>query len=237
MFVVVNKKGFAVICMSVLAVGLGIGGVINLLPSKQTFGNDGVKTVVIDAGHGGVDGGAVGYSGTVESDINFEIAKKVEEILATNGINVVMTRETKDGVKSKNEKWDKISDMKLRRKIVEDANADLFVSIHMNHFSDKNVHGLHIFYSSNSPEIKDFAEELQRKISDVTGAKANAVMTADKRIYLMKNSPCPAILVECGFLSNPDEEKKLKNEEYRSEIAWGIAESVETFFEDLIKNS
>lgn len=120
----------------------------------------------------------------------------------------------------------KRSDMNKRKKIVKESGADLFVSIHMNSFSDAQVNGLHIFYDKQHPEIEELAKNIQDGIGEVTGAKVHAVKTADERLFLMKNPPIPSILIECGFLSNPEEEKKLTDEEYQSKIAWAIADVI-----------
>lgn len=109
-------------------------------------------------------------------------------------------------------------------------NADLFISIHMNSFENKSANGLHIFYSENHKEIEPLAKEIQNRIAKITGAKTHAVKYAEKSLFLMKNPPIPAILIECGFISNPEEEKKLNDEEYRSKIAWAIGEAIEKYY-------
>ena len=116
------------------------------------------------------------------------------------------------------------------------SNADLFVSIHMNYFPGKSIHGLRVFYTANHEEIKPLAEQIQNKMSEITGAKTTAVKTADKTLFLMKNPPVPAILVECGFLSNIDEEKKLNDDDYQSRLAWAIADAIEKYYKENDKN-
>ena len=190
-------------------------------------------TVLLDAGHGEPDGGTTGYSGTVEKDINLSIAQKTREILEGKGIRVLMTRETDSGLQDENAltiREMKVSDMNRRLEIMKNSNADLFISIHMNSFPQKNVSGLRIFYSKAYEEIKPLAEEIQKEISRISGAKSYAVKTADEKLFLMKNPPMPAILAECGFLSNPDEEKHLNDEEYQSKIAWAMARAVEKYY-------
>ena len=124
----------------------------------------------------------------------------------------------------------KIEDMKKRRAIMKKSNADLFISIHMNSFKNGSASGLRVFYSENFDEIKPLAESIQLRMADVTGAKTAAVKTADKSLFLMKNPPLPSILVECGFLSNPEEEQKLTSGEYQSRLAWAIADAVEKYY-------
>lgn len=123
----------------------------------------------------------------------------------------------------------KVSDMRKRQEIIKNSGADLFLSIHMNSFTDSRVNGLHIFYDKAHPEIEETAKKIQDSIGKVTGAPTHAVKTADERLFLMKNPPVPAILIECGFLSNPEEEKKLTDDDYQAKIAWAIASSVENY--------
>ena len=227
---IIGKKMLFGICAFVMVMAT-IGGML----IKNVNANDKLR-IVVDAGHGKPDGGAVGVSGVEEKDINLAIAKKLCEVLQNKGIEVIMTRDDDDGI------WDndddsirkkKVSDMHNRKKIMEDSKADLFISIHMNSFSDTTANGLHIFYDKAHPEAEELANLIQDGIADITGAKTHTVKTADTRLFLMKNPPMPAILVECGFISNKKEEEKLKNDEYQSKIAWSIAESVEKYYQIL----
>ncbi len=186
----------------------------------------------MSAPHGEPDGGAVGISGTLEKDINLAIVQKLREILESKGTEVILTREGDSGIFDSDagtihEK--KVSDMNNRIKIIKNSGADLMISIHMNSFSDSSASGLHIFYDKAHPEAEEVARRVQDAISEITGAPTHAVKTADEKLFLMKNTSVPTILVECGFLSNPDEETKLNNEEYQSKIAWAIAKSVEDY--------
>ncbi|MEE0944512.1 MAG: N-acetylmuramoyl-L-alanine amidase [Clostridia bacterium] len=235
MYLVINRKKCLIICTIFLAVGLFFGGVVGIIPDKKTFGIEGGELkVVVDAGHGLPDGGAVGVNGSVEAELNLDIAKKVSEILENKGITVIMTRTENDGIKEKEkESWNKVDDMRLRLKTVKESDADLFISIHMNHFPTKDVNGLRLFYAANHKEIKTLGENIQSKMADITGAKVTAVRAADKSLFLMKSPPMPAILIECGFLSNPSEEKKLNDEEYRAKIAWAIADTIAKHYLDL----
>ena len=199
-----------------------------------TFGaaDDEIK-IIVDAGHGAPDGGAVGISGTVEKDINLAIAMKLSEVLEGKGFTVIMTRTGDNGIydrESDTIREMKRSDMNARLSIMKNSGADLFVSIHMNSFTQKSANGLHVFYASNHPEVKTLAEEIQSGISEVTAAATHAVKTADERLFLMKKPPVPAVLVECGFLSNPQEEERLKDEDYQSRLAWAIADAIEKYY-------
>ena len=124
----------------------------------------------------------------------------------------------------------KRDDMNKRLNIVKNSGASLFISIHMNSFVNTSAHGLHIFYSKKHEYIKPLAENIQMRISEITGAKTHTVTTADETLFLMINPPVPAILAECGFLSNAEEEEKLNDEDYRSRLAWAIAEAVDDYY-------
>ena len=228
--IVIGKKTLIIFSLSVITAVFFTFGILDF--TKNVFGNK-TFSVIIDAGHGDPDGGAVGAKGTLEKDINLAISLKIEEVLNAKGIKVIMTRtgdsgpfQTRDG--SLREK--KREDMNTRLSIMKKSGADLFVSIHMNSFPDKKTQGLHVFYSQNHEDIKPLAENIQARISEITGATTHAVKTADKSLFLMKNPPIPSILVEYGFISNPEEEKKLNDEDYQSRIAWAIAEEIENFF-------
>lgn len=186
-------------------------------------------TVVVDAGHGEPDGGAIGVNGTLEKDINLSIALKVQEILENRNIKVIMTRTDDNSISDPDmntihEK--KVSDMHNRERIMNTSDADLFISIHMNSFTDTVSSGLHVFYSRNHPEAEPLASSIQNAISKITGAKTHAVKTASDTLYLMKKPVPPAILIECGFLSNPQEEELLNDELYQSKIAFAIANAI-----------
>lgn len=220
-------------CVIFCAVGIAAGFAASFQGEKSTSFSGGVDRVIIDAGHGLPDGGAVGSGGTVEQEINLKIAKKLQEVLQGKGISVIMTRESEKGLfeKETSIRDMKITDMHRRLEIMKTADADLFISIHMNFFPAASANGLRVFYSANHSEIKPLAEHIQKRMGEVTGARTTAVKAADKSLFLMKNPPLPSLLVECGFLSNPTEEKKLNDEEYQSRLAWAIADGVEKFVE------
>ena len=187
-------------------------------------------TVVLDAGHGAPDGGAVGPGGTEEKDINLDIVLKLQEVLESRGTRVILTRSGDNGIYDSSagtihEK--KVSDMHNRRDIINNSNADLFISIHMNAFDDSSSNGLHVFYSRNHPEAEETAAAIQDSIAALTGAKTHTVKTASDTLFLMKNPVPPAVLVECGFISNPSEEQQLNTDEYRAKIAYAIADAIE----------
>lgn len=185
--------------------------------------------VVLDAGHGSPDGGAVGINGTEEKDINLKIVLKLREILESRGINVILTRSGDSGIYDSDAKTIhemKLSDMRNRLSIINSSGADLFISVHMNSHTTSQPHGLHIFYSKNHPEAETAANAVQNHIAELTGAQTHTVKTASDTLYLMKNPVPPAILAECGFLSNPEEESLLNDDKYQSKIAFALASAV-----------
>lgn len=184
------------------------------------------------ASHGMPDGGAVGARGTIEQEINLAVTQKISEVLRAKNINVILTRTDENGLwtnKSKTIREKKVEDMNNRLKIIKKSDADLFITIHMNTHTNNAASGLRIFYSEKFAEIKPLAENIQYRMSDITGAVAGSIKTADKSLFLLKNSPIPSILIECGFISNPEEEEKLSNDEYRSRLAWAVADAIEKY--------
>ena len=227
---VVTKKHIAAVVLIIIAIAIAVVG-IKKYENRQTFADSDLK-IVLDAGHGEPDGGAVGVNGTLEKDINLAIVQKLQEVLEGKGVEVILTRDGDSGLQDESagtiHKM-KVSDMNKRLDVIKDSGADLFVSIHMNSFTSSKVHGLHIFYDKSHPDVEETAKKIQDNIGEVTGAETHTVKTADESLFLMKNSPIPAILVECGFLSNPEEEKKLNDEEYQAKIAWAIASALENY--------
>lgn len=124
--------------------------------------------------------------------------------------------------------------MNERLEIMQESDADLFISIHMNYFESEAASGLRLFYDANHPQIKPLAEHIQEKISEITSAKVYAVKAADRSLFLMKNPPIASVLVECGFISNAEEEKKLNLDEYRAKIAWALADAVEKYYNNCL---
>lgn len=178
--------------------------------------------VMVDAGHGGNDPGKVSISNDLEKDINLQIALKLEEILKHQDIEVVMTRRDdnalyEDGVSNK-----KNSDMKKRVELSKEKNVDLIVSIHANSYVEEEVCGAQVFYFKGSEGGKLLADSIQNNISEVSVLNNKRVAKANSDYYLLRNVTAPAVIVECGFLSNVQEAALLKNSEYQRKIAWSI---------------
>lgn len=192
------------------------------------------NTVIVDAGHGGEDGGAVGIDGTNEKDINLDIALKLEKILSFYGFNVIMTR-TQDvmtcdkGLSTLRER--KVSDIHNRFALIE-ANPDaIFVSVHQNKFDDPNQNGTQVFYSGNNEKSKLLAENIQTAVvSALQPSNKRVVKRSGSGIYLLYHAQAPAVLVECGFISNPDEVKRLNDDSYRMKTAILIADGILKYY-------
>lgn len=190
------------------------------------------KTVIIDAGHGGMDGGAVSLTGSLEKDLNLEVAENLKSILEAAGYNVVMTRDgdfmlNSDGTYPKSRK---MRDLVARADIVKSHPEAILVSVHMNKFTEEKYSGLQVYYSCNNQKSKELAEGLQALNKLVLQPENNrCVKSAGDDIYILKNADIPAILVECGFLSNYDEARLLDTELYQKKIACLIFSALQRF--------
>ena len=187
--------------------------------------------VVIDAGHGGADPGKVGIEGSLEKDINLQIAFRLKEFLEAQDVEVIMTRSDEKGLYAEDESNKKIQDMKRRVKIIEQSAPDLVISIHQNSYPEESVKGAQVFYYEGSSQGKLLAEFLQRRflISVDAGNKRQA--KGNDSYYLLKKTSCPIVIVECGFLSNREEAEKLKDALYQERVAWAIHMGVLQFLE------
>ncbi len=185
-------------------------------------------TVLIDAGHGGEDGGASAADGTLEKGINLAIANDLRDILAVFGVPVQMTRETDTAIYDAGcttIRQKKVSDMVNRLR--QYNAASMTVSIHQNHFSVAKYSGAQVFYSPAHPFGRTLATSVREKIMLITQPQnARELKMATDSIYLLHNTTKPAILVECGFLSNPVESEKLKSSAYQQQMAFAIAAGV-----------
>lgn len=192
-------------------------------PAVPTAAESSQRTVIIDAGHGGEDGGA-GDNGVLEKDVNLSVALKLRDMLTAEGFRVVMTRNEDislgngDTVRAR-----KVDDIKKRTEIINSDPNAILVSIHQNKFPQSKYYGTQIFCSSNSAESTRLGECIRQS---VTGLLQNdnkrELKTDDGSVYILKNAEIPAVIVECGFLSNPEEAAKLADDDYRSDMAFAI---------------
>ncbi len=189
-------------------------------------------TVIIDAGHGGVDGGATSCSGILESNLNLQIALRLNDLMHLLGIHTKMVRTTDISVYTQGETIaaKKVSDLKNRVKLVNETDNALLVSIHQNTFSDSRYSGAQVFYAPKG-EGQKLAEDLQTAIVQTINPSSNRRSKRADGVYLMEHIEKTGILVECGFLSNYEEEAKLRNTLYQQQLAGVIATSVCNFLD------
>ncbi|MGN0161153.1 MAG: N-acetylmuramoyl-L-alanine amidase CwlD [Lachnospiraceae bacterium] len=188
------------------------------------------RVVVIDPGHGGEDPGKVGVDGTLEKDVNLKIAKRLQTILEEKGYTVVLTRQQDEGLYSATDSNKKVADMRKRCSIIEEAKADAVVSIHQNSFSQEKVHGAQVFYYKYSTEGMNLAQCIQQKIQETVDESNTRSIKDNTTYYMLKHTPCPTVIVECGFLSNYEESKLLCDEDYQQKMAEAIMLGVEQYF-------
>jgi len=182
------------------------------------------KIIVLDAGHGGWDPGMV--SGKVEEkDINLCITKKLQVFLEQGGATVIVTRLDDVGLANK-----KSGDMQARRLVANTSHADIFISIHQNSFNSSSVKGFQAFYYNESDNSKKLATSIQGRLKEFVNPGNKLESRANKNYYVLKQTEMPAVLVECGFLTNPGERSMLTNDEYQEKIAWGIYLGVVDYF-------
>ena len=183
-------------------------------------------TVVIDAGHGGDDPGKVGVHQELEKDINLQIAKMLKNELENARIRVVMTRETDADLTDADASNKKRQSLQRRCELASKENADCVVSIHQNSYTDASVKGAQVFYYSESEDGKRLAEILQQCLVEDVDPENHRLAKGNDSYYLLKKMESPTVIVECGFLSNPEEATLLSTEEYQMKIAKAIAMGV-----------
>lgn len=181
-------------------------------------------TFIVDAGHGGEDGGATSCTGILESHINLQIALRLDDLLHLLGYDTVMIRKTDISVYTEGNSiaQKKISDLKERVRIVNDTENAILISIHQNFFADSRYSGAQVFYNE-IPRAKDIALSMQNSLVKALNPGSNRKCKPSTGVYLMEHITSPGLLVECGFLSNSEEESKLRSEEYQKKLCCVIA--------------
>lgn len=184
--------------------------------------------VIIDAGHGGIDGGAVSCTGVLESQINLEIALRLDDLMHFLGYDTEMIRRSDISVYTEGSSIasKKVSDLKQRVKLVNETENGLLVSIHQNHFADSRYYGAQVFYTKDS---EDLASRMQASFVQTLNPGSNRKSKKSEGVYLMEHIDCPGVLVECGFLSNPEEEAKLRDGDYQKKLCCVIAAAVSNY--------
>lgn len=179
-------------------------------------------TIVIDVGHGGSDPGKVGIQGIKEKDVNLAIARYLKDYLIAEDYTVYMTRETDQGLYDESVSNKKKSDLSNRIQFVQKKNASCMISIHQNSYPDTIQHGAQTFYYDGREEDKNFAQYVQDALLAFDPSNTRQIKSSTS-YYILKNAQVPSILIECGFLSNPEETANLTDPNYQKQIAYAIA--------------
>ena len=230
--------------VDVMVIAVLVGAVLSIPDHvetvQQVWKAAGQPVVVLDPGHGGIDGGAVAEDGTSEKDINLNIALDLKELLTEEGIRVVMTRSKDEGLCYDDGKTSirslKTGDMHERRRIIEEADPDLTVSIHLNSFpQDTSVQGAQVFYPSEGEQeivkkSKLAAEIMQAGLNEKVNEKKQRTELGKNDVFLLKEPYSPIVIAECGFLSNAYDLKKLKTTEYQEIISKTLKASICKYF-------
>jgi N-acetylmuramoyl-L-alanine amidase len=178
--------------------------------------------VVIDAGHGGNDPGKIGVDGTLEKDINLQIANRLKKYLEASDVEVVLTRKNDSGLYTEKDSRKKMADMKKRCDIINEVSPALTVSIHQNSYHQEEISGGQVFYYKKSEKGKRLAEVLQDRFDYVLGEKNTRLAKPNDNYYLLLHVKSPIVIVECGFLTNWKESALLKSDDYQDRVAWTI---------------
>ncbi|MBP1756845.1 MAG: putative rane protein [Firmicutes bacterium] len=190
---------------------------------KQFFNQKSYNAVVaIDAGHGGFDPGKIGVNHALEKDINLSIAYRLKNLLEHNDIKVIMTRNDDNGLYGKWNQNKKRTDMKKRISIINSNDAFIAVSIHQNSFTQSDSKGAQVFYYSSSKEGKELAEIIQDNLKQSIHDGNHRLAKSNNSYFMLKQTDCPLVIVECGFLSNWEEAKLLCEDSYQERMAWAI---------------
>lgn len=200
------------------------------LASADNYSVENVPVIIIDAGHGGEDGGAVGIDGTAEKDLNLSISLKLNEILSAMGYQTRMVRTTDTSIHNADAdtvRERKVSDIHNRAAIMNEYENCIYVSIHQNKYSGSSIWGAQTFYSPNNEESKELAQLIQASIANnVQPDNKRVIKQSGTNIYVLYNATKPAVMVECGFVSNANELEQLKDDEYQNKMAFAISNGI-----------
>ena len=219
-------------CIISLFVCTAISGAVisvGMMKNMPVFKNSEKNVIVIDPGHGGGDPGKVGVDGSLEKDINLAISQYLKKELQDKNYKVIMTREKDTGLYDESDTNKKIADLHKRIEIMNQSDVKLVVSIHQNSFTGESSKGAQVFYHKSSEKGKRLAGILQQSIKEKADKENHRVEKANASYYMLRKVSCPIVIVECGFLSNPDEERLLNDEKYQKKMVEGIAEGIENF--------
>ena len=233
--IILSKKRFGIIS-TILLISLFVF-VFQVASSKQTVQTVSLpvsnKVIVLDAGHGKPDEGAQSSNGTTEAETNLKITLKVQSLLEQSGATVVLTRSDENAIYDLDKttlKQKKISDIHNRVKIGNESSADIFVSFHLNKISQQQYYGWQCFYKQNDEKSTALAKILQENLNDSIQKENKRVSMKLDNVYIIKHVEIPISIVECGFLSNPEEETQLLSDDYQNRLAWGIYNGIMDYF-------
>lgn len=217
--------GISFVVLLLICIGVKFDFIQAIPTQKQSK-----PTIVIDPGHGGFDPGKVGVEETIlEKDINLSISLLLKEKLKKAGYQVIMTREEDKGLYEETDSNKKITDMRNRVETINSSKAFLAVSVHQNSFTQASSKGAQVFYHSQSPDGKILAETIQEQIKEIIKDENHRVAKSNESYYMLKKTTCPIVIVECGFLSNPEEAQLLTTEKYQKKMAQGIFKGIEAY--------
>lgn len=218
-----DKKAFLAIIAA-----LFMSATVLIIPTVKVGANEN-KVIVIDAGHGGIDGGATGVNTkTPESVLNLDVSMRLKKLFLDNGYTVFLTRETDDGLYGDETDGFKKRDLKARVEFAKKHCADIFISVHMNKYLKKTRRGAQVFYKAGSEKSETLAACVQEKLNAMKRA-ARSCSPLKGDYYLLNMLDCAAIIAECGFLSSPEDEKLLLDETYRQELADAVFDGVKAY--------
>ena len=236
MVILINRKKLTFISLAFLVTLITCG--VNFIDkTHETAAPNGIvtnPTVILDAGHGGEDPGAVSdYSGIKEKDINLAIAKKVQSLLSSQNVSVKMTRE-EDKLEYTPETTNIVQkrrqDLVRRKKMMDQNTNGIIVSIHLNKFPQTQYFGAQTFFANTSPQSQELAKLIQKKLREnVDPNNTREALAKKEPIIILKNVKNPTVVVECGFLSNQEEEKKLASPDYQDKLALAISEGIKEY--------
>lgn len=240
--IIMRKWKYIIISIAIIVTSLLIVKVKNASADVMEYMPVANKTIVLDAGHGGIDPGAMNKDKTIlEKDVNLEITKKLRDLLESSGATVIMTRDRdvslyqEDGNKTTRQKYNE--NLKNRKKIINESNADIFVSIHLNAFEQSKYYGAQTFYPKGKDDGKELAQFIQDELKRVVDQDNDRKIKPRDDIYLLKNATMPSVLIECGFLSNEKESQLLADSKYQDKIAWAIYVGIQKYLSGIAENN
>ncbi len=222
------KKSVLEACMTLLMF-VALYTMVRFATDEVPAGSTAMPLIAIDCGHGGNDAGKVAADGLLEKDVNLDIGLKLKALLEAAGYDTVMTRDGDYGLYSDSDSNKKSVDMRKRCELINESGAVLVVSIHQNSYTESGVHGAQMFYYKGSPEGKVLAETLTKAFGEVIGSDVLRPAKSNDNYYMLRNTDCPGVIAECGFLSNPTEAGLLGTDEYRSKIAKAIFAGIDKY--------